>query len=296
MNAPPIPEVWVFLGDSLTEGIGSKRISYVSELVKLLRRGDTGSVHELRFRTLDLSTRRDLGHFNAAAFFDQDEWKEGRAVWIVNLASEGTTILDDARRIGLIASLRPRRVVVLRGPLETIVRPSPVAAASWLRWVPRSWRGYAALDPRCYFSSAWWRRTKQRLVDRAKQFVRMRLLRQSGAPLLSNDEFRIAMAQLLGGLAESGAEVVILALPWVSDQIFPGTARLASERNELLRGTCARVGAKFLDWPESLAKESNLAFCRDGFHPSEFGARLMAEWLFENLASSDRDRQERIAT
>jgi len=44
---------WIFLGDSLTEGVGSKRVSHVTELVKQLRLSGGANVHEFRLRQLN---------------------------------------------------------------------------------------------------------------------------------------------------------------------------------------------------------------------------------------------------
>ncbi len=67
---------WVFLGDSLTEGVGSKRISHVAELVKQLRSSGSSNVHEFRLRNIDTATfNRDI-EFNVAGLMNVERTAE----------------------------------------------------------------------------------------------------------------------------------------------------------------------------------------------------------------------------
>src|SRR3954470_3227693 len=97
---------WVFLGDSLTEGVGSKRISYVSELVTRIRSAKREvSVHELRLRNVDLNGFSI--DFNVAGKMDVDAAQHSSDLWLWNLACEGQTIDADLGWLPLIAALRP---------------------------------------------------------------------------------------------------------------------------------------------------------------------------------------------
>src|SRR5215204_85973 len=177
---------WVFLGDSLTEGVGSKRISHVAELVKQLRSSASfgANVHEFRLRQID-PTFNPYIEFNVAGLMNVDEQQKSSDVWLWNLACEGQTIESDFAWLPLIASLRPELVVIFRGSLESIIRPAMLRDGAWPWWVPQSWRGYAATDPRCYFSSTWWRKAKQTSLDALKQKARLKLLKVNhGKPLI----------------------------------------------------------------------------------------------------------------
>jgi hypothetical protein len=274
--------LWVFLGDSLTEGIGSPRVSWVSQLVPLLRAERPGPVHAVRLRPLDLSSRGDLAHFNLVGNLDLDDDKPG-PLWLINLAAESTTVKNDVERSALVSAMKPHRIFILRGPLETIARPRETVSGHWPFWVPTSWRGYAAMDPRCYFSAAIWRRSKQILADRAKQRVRLRLLRKGSEPLLSDDEFLSAYDVLVECLSASGAAITMLALPPVSNMTFPGTLERVVVRNRALADLAARRHVDFLDWPCDLDPRRDGQFCRDGFHPTEIGALEMARFIHGHL-------------
>src|SRR5829696_1783786 len=203
---------WVFLGDSLTEGVGSKRISHVAELVKQLRSSGCAvaagvNVHEFRLRQIDSGFSRQID-FNVAGLIDTAADQNPSDLWLWNLACEGQTIDSDFGWLPLIAALRPELVVVFRGSLESIIRPAMVLDGNWPWWVPQSWRGYAAMDPRCYFSTTWWRKAKQSSVDALKQKTRLKLLRVSpGRPLIDLERFASYQSDLLKRLQVLGTRV-----------------------------------------------------------------------------------------
>ena len=285
VTAASLTETWVFLGDSLTEGIGTRRVSYVSELAKLLRVEGGRAVHELRFRMLDLSSSRDLAHFNAAAQLVKDGRAAGSALWLVNLAAEGTLTPSDLDHVALVAALKCSRVFVLRGALESVLRPRQVKAGGWPFWTPRSWRHFAALDPRCFFSATWWRKARQAALDAAKQRLRLRLLAEGGAPLVPDDEFLRSFEALLRALAPIGARIIVLALPPISGAVFPGSDDVMQRRNASLCALCAARQVEFIDWHAEILRGFPALFCRDGFHPNESGARLMASILQKYLSA-----------
>ena len=188
---------WVFLGDSLTEGVGSKRISHVTELVKQLRSSGDANVHEFRLRQIDGDFNRQID-FNVAGLMNVDADQKPADLWVWNLACEGQTIDSDFGWLPLLAALRPELVVIFRGSLESIIRPAMVADGDWPWWVPHSWRGYAAMDPRCYFSTTWPRKVKQSSVDALKQRARLKLLNATpGKPLLDLEKFASYQTELL---------------------------------------------------------------------------------------------------
>jgi hypothetical protein len=134
------PKNWVCLGDSLTEGLGERRATYVSELVKLLRASSGGSlvVHDARLREVDPATFNPYVRTNLAGHLDADPADASRVLWIWNLASEGQTIAADRRWMPLLRNLAPERILIYRGSLESIIRPACVRDGAWCRWIRAS--------------------------------------------------------------------------------------------------------------------------------------------------------------
>ena len=252
----------MFLGDSLTEGVGSKRISHVAELAKQL--GAT----EIRSR--DKHALKDQVKSSSAAL----------RLW--NLGCEGKTIESDFDWLPLIDALRPELVVIFRGSLESIIRPAMVADAGWPWWVPPSWRNYSAMDPRCYFSNTWWRKAKQTSVDALKQRMRLRLLdARPGKPLIDLDTLSSYQTELIKKLQSLTARVVVLGLLPVDENCFPGSAEQFKSVNARLQQVAETESVEFIDWASQL--NGGALFYRDGFHPNEAGAVALATILRERL-------------
>ena len=283
----PLPSRnWVFLGDSLTEGVGSKRISHVAELVKQLRSSGCaiGNVHEFRLRQIGADLNRQI-EFNVAGFMNIDPDQNPSDLWLWNLACEGQTIESDFAWLPFIATLRPELVVIFRGSLESIVRPATVLDGNWPWWVPQSWRGYAAMDPRCYFSTTWWRRAKQTALDAFKQRTRLKLLKlQPGRPLMDLERFASYQTELLKQLRSLGTRVLVLGLLPVDDACFPGSREHFKLVNARIKQITEAEGAEFLDWASPL--NSDDLFYRDGFHPNAAGAGALAGILRERLCKA----------
>ena len=272
---------WVFLGDSLTEGVGSKRISHVTEFVKQMRATAGMNVHEFRLRQIGADFNRQID-FNVAGLMNVDGDQNSSDLWLWNLACEGQTIDSDLGWLPLIAALRPELVVIFRGSLESIIRPAMVLDGDWPWWVPQSWRGYAAMDPRCYFSTTWWRKAKQTSVDALKQRARLKLLKlQPGKPLVDIEQFASYQTELLKRLRELGTRVIVLGLLPVDEVRFPGSREHFGIVNARLKQIAEAEGAEFFDWASSL-NGGNL-FYRDGFHPNAEGADALARILREQI-------------
>lgn len=252
----------MFLGDSLTEGVGWKRISHVAELAKQLR--------ATQIRSRDKHAL--IGQVKSNV--------PGLRIW--NLACEGKTIESDFEWLPLISTLQPELVVIFRGSLESIIRPAMVSDAGWPWWVPRSWRNYSAMDPRCYFSTTWWRKAKQTSVDALKQRTRLKLLKQRlGKPLIELERLASYQTDLIRELQALGARVLMLGLLPVDEERFPRSPQYFKSVNERLRSIAEAECAEFFDWA-SLLKNDGL-FYRDGFHPNAAGAGALATILRERL-------------
>jgi len=275
---------WVFLGDSLTEGVGSKRISHVAELVKQLRASSCAdtNVHEFRLRHIDSPSFNGQIDFNVAGLLNVDQQHDASDLWLWNLACEGQTIDSDLRWIPLITALRPELVVIFRGSLESIIRPAMVLEGEWPWWVPRSWRGYAAMDPRCYFSTTWWRKAKQISVDALKQSVRLKLLRTwPGKPLMDLETLASYQSTLIRRLRALETRVLVLGLLPVDLKRFPGSAEHFKSVNARLQQIAEAQDVEFFDWASHLNDDA--LFYRDGFHPNAEGCVALAKLLRERL-------------
>jgi GDSL-like Lipase/Acylhydrolase family len=283
---------WVFLGDSLTEGIGSQRHSHVTELVSQLRDARSNGhgpteVHLMRMRRVDPGGFDRFINFNMAGFLDPDTKPSSSALWIWNLACEGQTIDTDDFWLPFLRNLRPELIVLFRGSLESIIRPAMLIDNSWPWWVPNSWRGYAVMDPRCYFSSTWWRRAKQETIDRVKQTTRRKLLSERpGLPLMDPSVLIAHYENLLTQLRPLSSQILILGLLPPDSRRFPGSPENFAQVNRQLSALASRFEVEFLDWGQHLLsnRQHDEIFYLDGFHPNPNGNRILASILAEYLS------------
>jgi lysophospholipase L1-like esterase len=276
---------WVFLGDSLTEGVGSSRATYVTELVRRLRASSTErAVHDIRLREVDPDQFNRFIRVNVAGYLTRDARTALPALWVWNLGSEGLTIEADRKWLPFLENLRPERVFIHRGSLESILRPACWHSGQWPFWVPRSWRGLASMDPRCYFSTTPVRLLKQSVIDSAKQRARLRLLRGGvPKPLLAHDQILQHYDELMRALRALPAAITMLGLLPPVEQTFPGSAAGFVALNESLRRLAAAHGADFLDWRVPFTAGDGGSFYRDGFHPNPQGTVRLAEILHSRL-------------
>jgi lysophospholipase L1-like esterase len=276
------PANWVFLGDSLTEGVGSRRATYVAELAARLRASSKRAVHDIRLREVDPDQFNPFIRVNLAGYLTGDDRAAAQALWIWNLASEGRTVDTDRKWLPFIENLRPERVFIHRGSLESILRPACWHSGQWPFWVPRSWRGVVSMDPRCYFSDTPLRKLKQTSIDAVKQRARLRLLR-GGAPrpLFDQEKILAEYDQLIKALRALPSVVTVLGVLPPEERTFPGSAAHFRSLNTRLRQLAAANDADFLDWHASFAEPG--LFYRDGFHPSLAGSARLAEILHARL-------------
>jgi len=291
----PAVRNWVFLGDSLTEGVGSERVSHVTELVKQLRGdldevGGSPSVHHIRLRSVEPGSFDRFVQFNVAGYMNVDvEARQAGALWIWNLACEGRTIESDFEWLPLIAAIKPELVVIFRGSLESIIRPAMLQDGEWPIWVPRSWRTYASMDPRCYFSSTSWRRLKQTTIDGLKQRARQKLLKsRPGKPLMDLESFAHHYEQLITHLRELNSRVLMLGLLPVGEY-FPDSAAQFERVNKRLQDLAKTYGVDFCDWAAPLrANGFEKLFYRDTFHPNDKGAKELASMLKTHMSNGTK--------
>lgn len=281
------------MGDSLTEGIGTSRISYVAELLRLIRQkveeGElpaTLRANLIRLRPVDPSSHSRFVVFNQAGFIDKDEKGNGSSLWLWNLACEGKTIDTDKQLVAFLETISPSVIVIFRGSLESIIRPATLHNNNWPMWIPSSWRGYAAMDPRCYFSTTWWRKLKQWGIDALKQKARMQLLAAPDAePLINIDTLLGIYQDLLTDIKRFKARVIVVGMLPVSATNFPKSDNQFQLLNNSLRTLAKEEGVEFLDWGRALESrtDKDSLYYRDGFHPNAEGARFLAREMFECL-------------
>lgn len=145
------------------------------------------------------------------------------------------------------------------------------------------------MDPRCYFSTSWWRRAKQKAVDTLKQRIRLSLLKDGeGCTLVDEARFLESSREMFLRIRGLTEHLHVLGLLPIGNSTFPGSQERFDRVNRLLQLTALEAGASFLDWGVEmrLRMASSDLFYSDRFHPNQAGYAILADVLIEHLGSS----------
>lgn len=232
------------LGDSITQGLGSKKVNFTGELADLL----------------------------------------GEGYEIVNLAYTGTTIdyalglLDN----GIIAPGGGRSLcVVLYGNVDAQIRPNRMGKVFPL--IPKRFQGGGMLMPRPFYSRAWSKRLGQIADNVARRFFSSLIKAVDGTeqwvPL---DSFKAQYGELLNRLRGMNMLTIACSCIYIDERLFPGTPNEYLAFNDAIRAHASQRRIPYVDmW--SIFKEEveangwDDAYNKDHFHPNGVGYGLMAE-------------------
>lgn len=231
------------LGDSITQGLGSKKVNFTGELARLL-----GDGYEM-----------------------------------VNLAYTGTTIdyalelLDE----NAITSGEGSLCVVLYGNVDAQIRPSRTGKV--FPRIPKRFQGGGMLMPRPFYSRAWSKRVGQYIDNVARRFFSALIKAVDGTEQwVSLDSFEERYGMLLDRLEEMGVGIVVCSCVYLDERLFPGTPEEYLAFNDVIHRNASRREIPYVDMWRMLKSEVETngwshAYNKDHFHPNGIGYELMAE-------------------
>lgn len=232
------------LGDSITQGLGSKKVNFTTELA------------------------RSLG----------DGYK------IVNLAYTGTTIAYALELLdkGRIASEGHRPLcVILYGNVDAQIRPSRTGRV--FSHIPKRFQGGGMLMPRPFYSSSLSKRAGQMADNAARKFFASLIKAIDGTEQwVSRESFKEQYELLLDRLLKKGVRPIACSCIYIDGKLFPGTPDEYVAFNESIYCSAARRNIPFIDiWSlfEAEVKKNgwDRAYNKDHFHPNGIGYGLMAD-------------------
>lgn len=248
MNDENITTVYL-LGDSITQGLGSKKVNFTGELAKLL----------------------------------------GRSYKIVNLACTGTTInyafklLEDGN---LCPPPEGRSIcVVLYGNVDAQIRPCRTGRV--FPHIPKRFQGGGMLMPRPFYSRSLGKRLGQ-LIDNAgrKVFSAIIKLVDGTEQWVSLDSFNEQYGRLLDRLNCMGVDSITCSYVYIDEKLFPGSPAEYLAFNKAIRANAESRGIPYIDMWSMFESEVcvngwDYSYNKDHFHPNETGYVLMAKAIAE---------------
>lgn len=240
------------LGDSITQGLGSKKINFSGELSRLL--GESCEVVNLAYTGTMINYALKL----------VDEGK-------VSFQSEGDTC------------------VILYGNVDAQIRPSRTGRV--FSHIPKRYQGGGMLMPRPFYSRSPLKRMGQRIDNLCRKFLSALIKLVDGTEQwMPIEPFSTQYAELLDKLLALGFSVVPCSCVYIDEKLFPDCPEQYELYNEQI-GNLASVRTlnciDFFNLFKSKVKEDGWDSCynKDHFHPNGDGYRLMAERIAVEIKS-----------
>lgn len=248
------------LGDSITQGLGSKKVNFSGELSRLL----------------------------------------GESYEVVNLAYTGTMVdyalglLDEGR---VTPGGTGDICVVLYGNVDAQIRPSRTGRV--FPHIPKRYQGGGMLMPRPFYSRSLMKCLGQHIDNlQRKLYAGLIKLMDGTEQWMPIEPFASHYAELLDRLLAMSIKVIPCSCVYIDGGLFPGTpeqyerynrriAELAGERAL----PCIDFYALFKEKVEAAGWDS--CYNKDHFHPNGDGYRLMAEMIASKICG---DSMEQIAS
>jgi lysophospholipase L1-like esterase len=241
----------VFLGDSITEGLGviRSRTSYANLLKMKLNSSFSQSVQIINF---------------------------GASAMQVNESRE--------RYEEKILELKPDVIVFAHGTTEAVVREQK----KYLKYLPKRWQRPGWLDPRPFYSTRKFRKWLEKIESGLRWRVKVTLIKVfGGKQWMSLEEFKQhTTAFILTILNHNRNTNIIFLTPGdIEEKHFPGSPESMRKYREVLKDIHEHNKSSnrvfMCDSSQSLHKWND--YFLDRFHPNESGHNKIAEALLNTI-------------
>ncbi|UNK18764.1 GDSL-type esterase/lipase family protein [Paenibacillus sp. N3/727] len=250
----------VFLGDSITEGLG-------------VIRSKTNYANLLQTHIKSLVSQ---------------------PVEIVNFGASAMQVNESKKKYEQrILELQPDIIVFAHGITEAIVREQK----RYLKWLPKRWRRPGWMDPRPYYSTRMLRRWPEKLESGLRWRVKVALIKVfGGKQWMSLEEFKQHTTDFVLNVLNNSVDtkIILLSPSDIEEKYFPGSPASMKQYRGVLNDICEKwkfTNRIFLcDTSQSLHKWND--YLEDRFHPNELGHSKIAKALMNTIIQySLADRQ-----
>lgn len=242
------------LGDSITQGLGSKKVNFTGELSRLL----------------------------------------GESYKVVNLAHTGTMVdfalqllEDDKVRFAREGDV----CVVLYGNVDAQIRPSRTGRV--FPRIPKRFQGGGMLMPRPFYSHTLVKRMGQHADNLCRKALSGVIEIVDGTEQwMPLESFSPQYEELLDRLLGLGFKVVPCSCVYIDEELFSGTPEQYELYNQRIYSLASERSLDFIDFYglfRSQVEASGWDSCynKDHFHPNGEGYRLMAERIAAQIKRTD---------
>ncbi len=231
-------------GDSISEGIGSRRLNYCKPLEERLA-------------------------------------KAGIQASITNYAFSGTTVQYMEKLQAEYEKEKYDFAIIAYGSVDAMLRPNTQSKLNLYAHIPERYRKTGMLNPRPYFSRRWYKSIIQHMDSWIRWNMNAILLNIQGSMTwVSPDDFLFLYQKAVHSLQKYSEHVILLSTVRVSDKYFPGTNKMYRKYNGLIEEISEKnEKCSYIDLYRHL--DSDSLFYKDIFHPNEVGYRVIANLVAE---------------
>lgn len=237
------------LGDSISEGLGTKKYNYV------------------------LALREKLNEYGI-----DDEIK--------NFARTGTTIEYALEIEELVKNFAPDFVLVFYGNVEAIIRPDLRKQTFATRILPRRYRKMFMLDPRPFYSKTLWKSIIQHLDTYCRFFIKRLIISCNGTyRIMEPTDFEMKYSQFINHMVSFGCTPLCVSNVRIDDKYFPGSSASLEEFRAIIYRIAKKTNTPYIDlyhWQHEFTWGE--IYGNDHYHPNQNGYSLMGKMFAKDIA------------
>lgn len=239
-------------GDSISEGIGSRKINYSKELEKIF-----------------LNKKMKLQ--------------------IYNYAFTGTMI-DYTKKIKEKYEKEKYDVVIIGyGNVDGMLRPDTNSNKNLYKYLPRRYKKNGMLNPRPYYSKNKWKKLFQKIDSLIRWNLNKILLKVQGSTTwITLDRFYQEYFEFCTFILNKADKVILLSTVKVGEKYFPGTNASYIKFNEKIKKMeQLNDKIKYLDLYNTLNEKE--MFFDDLFHPNQQGYEFIAKLIYKKIIERNKN-------
>ena len=237
------------LGDSISEGVGSKKINYISSLSRNLNKN----------------------------------------YQIKNFAYTGTTIKYAIQKIPELLAYNPDVVIVFYGNVDAILRPKTDGKLNLYHILPKRYRGNGMLDPRPIYSRNLYKSILEHADSLFRYNFKKLLIMMYGVySWVGIEEFTENYQQLIDAINAEHRRIILVSTVTIDDYYFPNSTAQFIKYNSVIQQLARENNKLYLDLYSFLNEfDKDEIYGADHFHPNANGYEIIGKKLAEWAIVSD---------